>query len=353
MPEAPFRPLECVIGGSILRVEYCDITTLHVDVMVSSDDIDLSMGGGVSDALLRAGGEAVWHEAKVHAPIKLGDIAITTAGRLHSKKIFHAAVLDYAKRHLTTIDLIRNVTNKCLRVCDASGFRSIAFPALATGAAGLSPERCAVAMMIQTATYLSSSTNIELVVVALYSRIGLPKDVIHRFYSQVSDFIELTQRLESLTTALDNLEKLYRQLKHDETANITALSRESLRRYRSSWEKSISQREPKDFMQEQAWRSYREEIEPDLYRISDLYKRQEWLENFRYQRERFQIWDEYKEYRSAALLEIILIRKKNITDLELELAKKGFDIHINRQLEHQKEELSKLEDELNKLQGDK
>ncbi len=43
MPEAQFPPLECVIGNSILRVEYCDITTLNVDVIVSSDDINLSM----------------------------------------------------------------------------------------------------------------------------------------------------------------------------------------------------------------------------------------------------------------------------------------------------------------------
>ena len=295
VPEVPFRPLERVIGSSILRVEFCDLTTLNVDVMVSSDDINLSMGGGVSYALLRAGGKAVWHEAQVHAPIKLGDIAITTAGRLHSKKIFHAAVLDYAKPHLTTIDLIRKVTNKCLRVCDTSEFRSIAFPALATGTAGLSPERCAVAMMIETATYLSSSTNIELVVVALYSRSGLPHDVIPRFYSQVSDFLELTQRLKSMTIALDNLENVYRQLKHDEAANITALSRESLRRYRSSWEEAILEREPEDLRREQAWHSYREEMEPDLYRISHLRDRQEWLGNLRYERGRSQAWEKYKK----------------------------------------------------------
>ena len=47
------------------------------------------------------------------------------------------------------------------------------------------------------------------------------------------------------------------------------------------------------------------------------------------------------------------IRKNNITDLELELAKQSFSIQINRQLEHQKDELNKLQDELKELEGNK
>ncbi|HEY9782846.1 MAG TPA: macro domain-containing protein, partial [Leptolyngbyaceae cyanobacterium] len=158
--------------------------------MVSSDDIDLSMGGGVSAALFRAGGDAVWREAQAQSPITLGNIAITTAGRLKAKRIFHAAVLDYTRRGLTTIELIRKVTKRCLVVCNELGFHSIAFPALATGVARLSPERCAVAMMLEIAAYLSNLTDRKLVVVALYSDGYLSDDVLSRFYSQVSDFLE-------------------------------------------------------------------------------------------------------------------------------------------------------------------
>ena len=175
------------IGHSTLRVDYCDITTLNVDVMVSSDDIDLSMGGGVSQALLRAGGEPVRREAQSQAPIPLGDIAVTTAGRLRAKRIFHAAVLDYARRELTTIDLIRRVTNRCLELCDEMGFQSIAFPALAIGAARFSPERSAVAMLIETASHLTSKTTLRTVILALYPRPGLPSDILPRFYSQVQE----------------------------------------------------------------------------------------------------------------------------------------------------------------------
>jgi len=110
MPENTFRPLARVLGNTTLRVEYSDITALEIDVVVSSDDTDLSMGGGVSRALLRMGGQEVWNESRKRVPVELGNIAITTAGHLKAKQIFHAAVLDRSKPYLTTIDLIRKVT---------------------------------------------------------------------------------------------------------------------------------------------------------------------------------------------------------------------------------------------------
>lgn len=348
-----FRPLASVIGNSTLRVEYSDLTVLSADVLVSSDDVDLSMSGGVSDALLRAGGEEVWREARRWAPIELGNVAITTAGHLNAKHIFHAAVLDYGRTYLTTIDLIRKVTKKCLMLCDQLGYRSIAFPALATGAAGLSPERSAVAMLIEVVAHLNHPTNVKFVTIALYARFGLDKSVLPQFYSQVSDFLEMTQRLDNVTSALDNLERVYRGLSLDNAADSIKFSREDIRQRRASWEREILQQEPEDLAQKNVWRRYRQEIEPDLQRISSLNKRKEELDQIIAKRENAQTWEQlehdYKEYRSKALREMIILRKRNITDLELEQAR-GFSVEINRQLEYERQELKRLEAELNSLQ---
>ena len=213
-----FRPLEYVTNNAILRVEYSDLTVLNADVLVSSDDTDLSMGGGVSNALLNVGGREIWQETRQWAPIELGNVAITTAGNLKAKRIFHAAVLDYGERHLTTIDSIRKVTRKCLVLCDQLGFRSIAFPALATGTAGLSPERSAVAMLIEICSYLGQFTNVKQITIALYPRSGLPEGALPHFYVQVSNFLEMAQRLNNITAALDNLERIYQTLSLDKTA---------------------------------------------------------------------------------------------------------------------------------------
>jgi O-acetyl-ADP-ribose deacetylase (regulator of RNase III) len=348
-----FRPLEYVTDNSTLRVEYSDLSGLNADVLVSSDDIDLSMGGGVSRALLMAGGREIWNETRQWAPTELGNVAITTAGRLKAKRIFHAAVLDYNRRDLTTIDLIRKVTKKCLVLCDQLGFRSIAFPALATGTARLSPERSAVAMLIEMCGYISQSTSVKQITIALYSRTHLPENVLPQFYAKVSDFLEMTQRLNSIAAALDHLERVYHTLSLDKAAESTALYRENIRRRRAGWEREMLQREPEEYGHRYTWDEYSEEIEPDLRSISSLDKHKEELKEIIINRENTQTWEklesEYKEYRGTAVRQMIIIRKRNITDLELELANQGFSIEINRQLEYQRKELNRLENELQEL----
>jgi O-acetyl-ADP-ribose deacetylase (regulator of RNase III) len=170
MPVSPLCPFERRINRSTLHLYYCDITRLEVDVVVSSDDVQLSMGGGVSRALLEAGGEPVLREARASAPLPLGGVAVTTAGRLKAKRVFHAAVLDHSSRESTTPELVARVTGRCLELCDGMGLESIAFPILATGAGRLSREESAVAMLMEAASHLRSDTCVRTVVVALYPR---------------------------------------------------------------------------------------------------------------------------------------------------------------------------------------
>lgn len=349
MPESPFRAFDHTIGQSTLRVDYCDITTLNVDVMVSSDDTDLSMGGGVSQALLRGGGQSVWREAQSQAPIPLGDVAVTTAGQLSAKRIFHSAVLDYARRDLTTIDLIRRVTERCLSLCEEMGFQSIAFPALATGAASFSPERSAVAMLIEIASHLSSKTTLTTVILALYPRPGLPRDILPRFYSQVQDLLERTEQIKVVTSSLEKLEHVYRELKSTEAAEEVVQTREDLLRRRDMWEREMLEREPGDSRRERSWRQYRNDIEPDLERISSLRRHRQELERSPKDWDRLE--SQYTEYRSTAVGEMITIRRRNVTDIEKELAIRGFSTELNRTLEYEREQLQRLEAELRELRG--
>jgi O-acetyl-ADP-ribose deacetylase (regulator of RNase III) len=353
MAENTFRPLTYVLGNTTLRVEYSDITALGVDVLVSSDDTNLSMGGGVSEALLRMGGQEVWRESRKWVPVGLGNIAITTAGHLKAKQIFHAAVLDRRKPYLTTIDLIRKVTKKCLSVCNELGFGSIAFPALATGAAGLSPERSAVAMLLEMATHFNQSTSINSITIALYPRPGLPRNVLPNFYAQVTDFLEIIQRMDSMTKALDNLEGIYRALNLNTAAESTAFSREDIQRHREIWEREILEREPGDIRHENIWNEYRREIEPDLRRLTSLSKRKEELDEIVAQHGEIpnleKLEREYKEHRGATLRAMIIHRKKNITDFELQKTIRGFSVEINRQIEYEQQEISRLETELQEL----
>jgi O-acetyl-ADP-ribose deacetylase (regulator of RNase III) len=46
-------------GQSVLILQFGDITESKADVIVSSDDAYISMGGGVSASILRAGGQEI------------------------------------------------------------------------------------------------------------------------------------------------------------------------------------------------------------------------------------------------------------------------------------------------------
>ena len=81
----PGRAANYTINNTALRVVYQDITAVGAEALVSSDDNHLTMSGGVSKAIAEAGGEQLREEARKHVPGHLGNVVVTSAGRLPSK----------------------------------------------------------------------------------------------------------------------------------------------------------------------------------------------------------------------------------------------------------------------------
>ncbi|MEO5730807.1 MAG: macro domain-containing protein, partial [Byssovorax sp.] len=265
MTSASFRSLEQTFGGATLRVEYRSISTVEADVLVSSDDTDLSMAGGVSQALLNAGGKSVFLEAQEQAPLPLGGVAITTAGQLRAEKIFHAAVLDHVQGSIASVELIRSVTRTCLSKCDRLELESICFPALATGVAGLSPERSAFAMLMEIAAYLVGPTRIRAVSIALFPSFAVDRsETIARFFAQVTDFLELARRFEGTATASEAMEQAYRKLGVEGVARSAASFQHRMREHRTRWEEALSSAEPGDVQRERGWLVPFEQMESDV-----------------------------------------------------------------------------------------
>src|SRR5436309_1177201 len=126
-------------GKSRLTIEFDDITTSEAQVLVSSDDYYLSMGGGVSASILRAGGNAIALDAAKKVPAELGDVVVTTAGSLAAQYIFHAVTIGPSST-ISPEEIIRQTTKRCMRMLDTLQLNSIAFPAIGTGVAGFNYE---------------------------------------------------------------------------------------------------------------------------------------------------------------------------------------------------------------------
>jgi O-acetyl-ADP-ribose deacetylase (regulator of RNase III) len=82
-----------LVGKSNLTLEFGDITTSKADVLVSSDDAYLSMGGGVSAAILRAAGQQIITDTSKMVPAKLGDVVLSTAVALTAKYILKTRLI--------------------------------------------------------------------------------------------------------------------------------------------------------------------------------------------------------------------------------------------------------------------
>jgi O-acetyl-ADP-ribose deacetylase (regulator of RNase III) len=135
------------VGTSTLSLVFGDITTSTADVLVSSDDSDLTMSEGVSAAIRRAAGQGILLEVAKNVPAKLGDVVVTGAGSLTAKHVFHAITISKGGYDEAVAgDTVANATRRSLKLLNALGLSSIAFPAIGAGTAGFSYEDVATSM---------------------------------------------------------------------------------------------------------------------------------------------------------------------------------------------------------------
>jgi O-acetyl-ADP-ribose deacetylase (regulator of RNase III) len=133
------------IGASTLTLMPGDLTRSLAEVVVSSDDDTLAMGGGVSRALRRASGGLLREEAeRVLATTNpsVGDVVVTGAPGLPARFVFHAITLRNigGRRQPVVIDgsvgaVVRLCVHGAFDLVDSLRIQSIAFPVIAAGSA--------------------------------------------------------------------------------------------------------------------------------------------------------------------------------------------------------------------------
>lgn len=114
-----------------------DITKLKVDVIVNAANKSLMGGGGVDGAIHRAAGKELLKECvkirkeKLPTGLSCGQAVATGAYNLPAKHIIHTVAPVYG---IDNINLLEQCYLNCIKLAEELNAKSIAFPAIGTGA---------------------------------------------------------------------------------------------------------------------------------------------------------------------------------------------------------------------------
>lgn len=146
-----------------------DITAQAVDAIVNAANSSLLGGGGVDGAIHRAGGPAILEECRTLGGCETGDAKATTAGDLPARHVIHTVGPVWRGGDHAEDELLASCHRRSLEVAGGLGCRTVAFPAISTGAFGFPIERASGIALATTRDELERQAVIERVTFVLFS----------------------------------------------------------------------------------------------------------------------------------------------------------------------------------------
>ena len=162
--------MKTIVNGSTLELHQGDITLEEVDAIVNAANSSLAGGGGVDGAIHRRGGPAIMAETDARYPdgCLTGSAAISTAGKLKAKFVIHAVGPVWSGGKRGEAELLASAYRRSLELAVENDCRSIALPALSTGAYRYPMDQAARVALRMAIEFLKEHKRPELVRFVLF-----------------------------------------------------------------------------------------------------------------------------------------------------------------------------------------
>ncbi|MCD6082463.1 macro domain-containing protein [candidate division WOR-3 bacterium] len=148
--------MEVKVGDKKVIIKQADITEEQVDAIVNAANPYLKHGGGVAGAIVRKGGKIIQEESNKIGYVPVGEVAVTTAGKLKAKYVIHAVGPRWGEGD-EEAKLRRAVRNALSKATELK-LKSIAMPAISTGIFGYPKEEGTRVILEEVVNFLKQET---------------------------------------------------------------------------------------------------------------------------------------------------------------------------------------------------
>ncbi len=168
--------VEFVVKGARVGIVLGDLTEQVTDAIVNAANSSLMGGGGVDGAIHRKGGPRILEECnRIRASewpkgLAAGEAVVTSGGNLKARYVVHTVGPVWHGGRRGEAEILRASYWNSLRLALSKGVRTIAFPAISTGAYGYPVDKACRVALSTVKEFLEKEGGLDEVVLVLFAK---------------------------------------------------------------------------------------------------------------------------------------------------------------------------------------